>query len=226
MLSRRHFLAAAAVPPGLPPPDRLILALPTVQILREEWNGGIDNPAHPGSLWKPFLAASYSGKPLRFHCDGSNCWLGRRHGWLDMPGAIAQSCNQWFHQLFPLLPVPLPALQHFGLPEQTNKDWPQWPCPPRRLARAFAELVTRRQDHPLVLAGLRQAAAHGTAKALGDKYLAKTGTAPSEHHAGDGWVFAAHPADMPTRLILYRQRGVIGATAAAALAAELKRTPL
>ena len=71
------------------------------------------------------------------------------------------------------------------------------------------------------MAGLRQAAGHGTAKSLGKNYLAKTGTGPSKYHAGDGWVFAAHPADNPTKLILYRQRGVTGAQAAAALASAL-----
>ena len=85
-----------------------------------------------------------------------------------------------------------------------------------------AELLARRADYPLVIAGLRQAAEKGTAKALGRNYLAKTGTGPSKEHSGDGWVFAAHPADNPTRLILYRQRGVTGSLAARNLANALR----
>jgi hypothetical protein len=68
------------------------------------------------------------------------------------------------------------------------------------------------------MAGLRQAAEKGTAKPLGPNVLAKTGTGPSKLYSGDGWVFAATPADMPTKLVLYRQRGVTGAQAAQALA--------
>ncbi len=219
MLSRRSLLAAALAPP-LPPPDRIVLRLPEAQFLSIDWSDDADAPAQPGSLWKPFLAAAHSGPSPRFHCDGKQCWLGRRHGWLDMPGAIAYSCNQWFHQLFPTLAKPLSTLGHFGLPAQADLDWTLWSCPPKLLAQAYGELIARAKDFPLVMAGLRQAAEKGTAKALGAGYLAKTGTGPSKRHSGDGWVVAAHPVDAPTRLILFRQRGATGAQAAAALAKE------
>lgn len=210
MLTRRSLLAAAI---ALPKPDLLILSLPTAQLLENRWSEDPEQPAQPGSLWKPFLAAAHAGPSPRYHCDGSQCWLGRRHGWLDMPGALAQSCNQWFHQLLPTLPRPLTLI---GLPTPSGNDWPQWPIPPLQLARAYAELLARKDDHPLVIAGLRLASEQGTAKALGRHFLAKTGTGPSKLHSGDGWVFAANG----TRLYLYRQRGVTGAQAAAALARE------
>ena len=213
MLSRRALLLAAA--PALPKPEQLVLRLPSLEILTNTWSESIELPARPGSLWKPFLAAAHTGPNLRFHCDGQHCWLGRRHGWLDLPAALAQSCNQFFHQLYPTLPQPLKLL---NLPDPPNSDWPLWPCPPLQLAQAFAELLARRSQHPLVLAGLRQAAASGTAQPLGANFLAKTGTGPSKHHSGDGWVLAAHPADSPTKLVLYRQRGVTGAQAARSLA--------
>jgi hypothetical protein len=222
MLSRRSLLAAALWP-GLPPAEWILLRLPEAEIEHSTWGGDINAAARPGSLWKPFLAAAHTGPPPRFHCDGKQCWLGRRHGWLDMPGALAQSCNQWFHQLYGTLPKPLRLL---GLPEQPDDDWPNWSCSPIVLAHAYAELLARRRDHPLVIAGLRLAAERGTAKSLGGNYLAKTGTGPSKLHAGDGWVFAAHPADSPAKLILYRQRGATGAQAAAALARWVRKEPL
>lgn len=97
---------------------------------------------------------------------------------------------------------------------------------PLQLARAYAELLARRIDYPLVIAGLRLAAEKGTAKAIGPGFLAKTGTGPSKLYAGDGWVAAAHPAAAPSRLVLYRQRGATGALAAAELARLLRREPV
>jgi len=214
MLSRRSILAAAFTP-TLPPPDKIVVRLPEVEIKIAEWSTGLDAPVQPGSLWKPFLAAAHAGPSPRYHCDGKQCWLGRRHGWLDMPGALAQSCNQWFHQLYKTLPQPLKLL---NLPDPPNDDWPNWTCTPRQLINAYAELLARRADYPLVLAGLRQAAEQGTAKSLGRNWLAKTGTGPSKYHSGDGWVVAANPADNPSQLILYRQIGVTGAQAARSLA--------
>ena len=214
MWTRRNLLAAA-VPAVLPPADQVIATLPEGRITTAHWVDTVDAPTRPGSLWKPILAAAHTGPNLRFHCDGTQCWLNRKHGWLDMPGALAQSCNQWFHQFYKTLRKPIPLL---GLPAQPDDDWPNWRCTPHQLVRAYVELLARRQDHPLVIAGLRQAAEKGTAKALGHNVLAKTGTGPSQRHAGDGWVIAAHPADMPVKLVLYRQRGVTGAQAAQALA--------
>lgn len=222
MSSRRSLLGALLLP-GLPPAERIVLQLPEAVILRTDWSDHIDAPAQPGSLWKPFLAAAHVGPSPRFHCDGSRCWLGRSHGWLNMSAALAQSCNQWFHQLYETLPRPVSLL---GLPEQTSEDWTAWRCSPLQLIRAYAELFARRADFPLVIAGLRLAAEKGTAMALGRGYLAKTGTGPSKFHAGDGWVVAASPAASPAKVILYRQRGATGAHAAAGLAQLLRREPL
>lgn len=222
MLSRRTLLAAALTP-GLPPAEKIILRLPEAAVQSAQWSEDLHAPAKPGSLWKPFLAAAHAGPSPRFHCDGKQCWLGRRHGWLDISGALAQSCNQFFHQLYAKLPKPIALL---NLPEPPDHDWPNWPCSPMQLAKAYAELLARREQYPLVLAGLRLSAEQGTARPLGRDFLAKTGTGPSKFHAGDGWVVAAHPADTPSKLILYRQRGVTGAQAAVALAQWLKKERL
>lgn len=220
----RRTLLALAVP--APEPEEIRLTLNRPQAMEARWPSGVDAPASPGSLWKPFLAALWTPTPPHFLCDGSRCWLGRRHGRLDLAAALAVSCNQYFHQLAAALSQPLSGLSRFGLPVPVERDWTRWQATPRALALAYAELLARRDQHPHVLAGLRAAALHGTARSLGRGYLAKTGTGPSTRFAGDGWVVAAAPADLPRSLILYREFGVTGTQAAANLARTLRERPL
>ncbi|MDB6071999.1 MAG: hypothetical protein JWL81_3170 [Verrucomicrobiales bacterium] len=67
----------------------------------------------PGSTFKPLVALSApgnGGKPQIYNCSGSvhyagrpfKCWIanqGGEHGRLDLPEALAQSCNCYFYQL-------------------------------------------------------------------------------------------------------------------------------
>ncbi len=197
MITRRALLAAIS---GTVRPDLLRLDIRTNEVLTAEWDGGVDAAIDPGSLWKPLAAMSLRGASPVFECKG--CWNGRRHGKLDISRAISHSCNEWFRQ--------------WGITIEA-------PTSPRGYAYAFAELLRRRTDHPAVIAGLRLAAEKGTASALGARYLAKTGTGPSEKHAGDGWIVAAWPADMPVQLALLRVRGVTGGRAAEILRRRIER---
>lgn len=67
----------------------------------------------PGSTFKPLVALSAprnGGEPQIYHCSGAvdyagrsfKCWIasqGGEHGRLDLPEALAQSCNCYFYQL-------------------------------------------------------------------------------------------------------------------------------
>jgi hypothetical protein len=205
------------------PPESISISLPKGDIVSWQWPAGLDALVEPGSLWKPFIAAAAS-PDLRYTCDGSRCWLGRRHGDLGLEDALAESCNQWFHQCMAALAIERVnrILPMFGLPEQSGPQWDRWRCSPRRLAMAYVELLHRTSDFPRIAAGLRWAAARGTARALGPGYLAKTGTSASKRYAGDGWIVAAWPADAPRHLILQRRHGVTGAKACEHLAARLR----
>lgn len=197
MITRRALLAAIA---DRVRPDLLRLDIRTNAVLTAEWAGGVDEGVDPGSLWKPLAAMQLRGSSPVFECKG--CWNGRRHGTIDVSRAIAYSCNEWFRQWGATIEAPTTALGY---------------------AHAFADLLRRRADHPAVIAGMRLAAEKGTASAMGSRYLAKTGTGPSKSHAGDGWIVAAWPADMPDQLALLRERGVTGARAAAALRTRIER---
>jgi cell division protein FtsI/penicillin-binding protein 2 len=181
-------------------PDLLRLEIRTNAVLTAEWGGGVEAVVHPGSLWKPLAAMQLRGASPVFGCTG--CWNGRRHGKIDVSWAIAYSCNEWFRQWGVAIDAPTTALGY---------------------VHAFADLMRRRADHPAVVAGMRFAAEKGTAAALGSRYLAKTGTGPSEKHAGDGWIVAAWPADMPEQVALLRARGVTGARAAELLRIRIER---
>ncbi|MBM3754705.1 MAG: hypothetical protein FJW38_12075 [Acidobacteria bacterium] len=197
MISRRALLAAVTARERC---DFLRLDLQTNEVLTEDWHGSVDESIDPGSLWKPIAAMQLRGASPFFECRG--CWAGRRHGRIDVVDAIGYSCNEWFRQWGVRGEVPNSAIGY---------------------ALSFAELLRRRAEHPAVIAGLRMAAALGTASALGGRYLAKTGTGPSKKHAGDGWVIAAWPADSPQQLALLRAPGVTGAQAAKLLRERVER---
>lgn len=197
MITRRALLAAI-VPAERS--DVLRLDVHTNEVLTAEWRGGIDQTVDPGSLWKPLAAMQLRAASPVFECKG--CWAGRRHGRIDITGAIAYSCNEWFRQ--------------WGI--RTDA-----PTTPLGYALAYADLLRRRADHPAVIAGLRLAAEKGTASALGSRYLAKTGTGPSHTHSGDGWIIASWPADMPNQIALLRAPGVTGARAAQFLRKRVER---
>lgn len=235
-----------------------LLDVQTGEVLASRW----DHPETPiplGSLVKPFTALAY-GELHEFKypvhiCRGtsSGCWRPRGHGAVDLTSAIAYSCNSYFRVLtanmtaaqiaptaasFGLQPpapgISGPALAGLGDHGLDNHRFEnQWLVSPLNMARAYLELL-RRRDQPgvlLILSGMEKSARQGTGaevdRAL-ERFgaLAKTGTAPCTHakHApGDGFTVALAPAERPQVLLLVRVHGVPGAQAAKTAGQMLRR---
>jgi cell division protein FtsI/penicillin-binding protein 2 len=185
-----------------------------------------------GSLVKPFLALSWSGKYPAFECRGAagSCWRPQPHGHLDFAEALAQSCNAYFLQL--AAGVDERSLQStaatFGIaapklstPEARIGLGEAWKISAHALLKAYAELASHRGDPRVdpILTGLALSARRGTSKEIGAGALAKTGTAACpapRRHAGDGLAIVLAPADAPRYAVLVRQHDVPGSRAAAA----------
>jgi len=236
----------------------LLLDAQTGTVLASRW----DHPETPiplGSLVKPFLALAY-GELHEFKypthtCRGTatGCWRPRGHGSVDLTSAIAYSCNSYFRLLtagmtaaevspiatrFGLqLPAPGiagPALAGLGTHDLDVHDLhTQWLIAPMNMARAYLELIRRREQPAvqLVLSGMELSARQGTGAEVGraiphTSALVKTGTAPCTHarHApGDGFAIVLVPADQPKILLLVRVHGVPGAQAASTAGEMLRR---
>jgi cell division protein FtsI/penicillin-binding protein 2 len=211
-----------------------------------------DDPQKPiplGSLVKPFTALAYAGQhnyefPAHF-CRGaaSGCWQSRPHGSLDLVSAIAYSCNSYFRALAATLTGEevRPTAEQFGIEAPgTNLSGPalmglgdDWRVSPTRMARAYLELIRRREQPGVheILAGMAQAARHGTGSAIGralkhSDALAKTGTAQCTHERqapGDGFTIALVPATQPELLLMVRVHSVPGSVASATAARMLAR---
>jgi len=236
----------------------LLLDAQTGTVLASRW----DHPETPiplGSLVKPFTALAY-GELHEFKypahiCRGtsSGCWRLRGHGAVDLTSAIAYSCNSYFRVLTANMTAAqiAPTATSFGLqPPAPGISGPtlaglgdrgsnkhgsenQWLISPLNMARAYLELI-RRRDQPgvgLMLSGMEQSARQGTGaevdRALGRfGALAKTGTAPCTHakHApGDGFTIALAPAGRPQIILLVRVHGVPGSQAAKTAGQMLRR---
>jgi cell division protein FtsI/penicillin-binding protein 2 len=201
-----------------------------------------DRPIPLGSLVKPFTALAYAeshgGRFPRIECTPrSGCWLPSGHGAMEIEEAIAHSCNTYFRGLseqlryqdlalvtarfgLPAPPRSAPSQAYFGLGDD-------WRIAPLSLVRAYEELLQRSAEPAVsrVLAGLRAAAASGTANGVaraagGVRCLAKTGTAACIHagrhdgSSGDGYAVVLYPADRPRYTLLVRVHGVPGREAA------------
>jgi cell division protein FtsI/penicillin-binding protein 2 len=226
----------------------LVLDAHTGTVLASRWD-------HPealiplGSLVKPFTALAYGERhefkyPKHF-CRGTitGCWLPRGHGDVNLTSAIAYSCNSYFRMLTAEMTAAQvsPTATGFGLqPPAFGISGPalaglgnRWLISPLNMARAYVELV-RRRDQPgvrLVLAGMAQSARQGTGAEV-DRALSypdafvKTGTAACTHHqhaGGDGFTVAIAPADQPQILLMVRVHGVPGARAARIAGQMLRR---
>jgi cell division protein FtsI/penicillin-binding protein 2 len=204
-----------------------------------------------GSLVKPFTALAYAQAhghrfPTIECTPSSQCWLPSGHGAVGIVEALALSCNTYFRALSDQLtaadlagvtpsfglPPPadaVPAASYWGLGDQ-------WRISPGAMLRAYEELAARSSD-PLtaqIVAGLKAAAARGTAAGVGRalsgaEALAKTGTAPCVDGAreatgwtGDGYALVLYPANQPRYSLLVRIHGVPGREAAN-LAGEILR---
>jgi cell division protein FtsI/penicillin-binding protein 2 len=219
----------------------LVLDVATGQPLASQWPS-LTTAIPVGSLTKPFLALAYARTHAtypRLTCRGTadRCWLPRGHGTLDLPQAIAHSCNAYFLALARQTdPAALQStLQSYNLPAPPSEATPatligldpSWRLPPLTLARAYAALLTQTQPASidLIRQGMRLAVTVGTASALRtEAALAKTGTAPCIQTpcraSADGLVIVLTPSAQPRILLLVRQQGATGA-ATATIAAQM-----
>ncbi|MDQ2711701.1 MAG: hypothetical protein M3Y24_05595 [Acidobacteriota bacterium] len=231
-MTRRAMLLAAAAALKRPPANWIALALPG-RTQTQNW-AAMDKPVPMGSLLKPFLVLAYGITHTQFpvaYCRGATtgCWYAHGHGTQNVVDALANSCNTYFLALASAIdssalesicliyglrasPRLLPAPNLIGL-------GPGWPQAPRDVVRAFANLAENASDPHvrLVLTGMTRCADTGTARALGLRAYAKTGTAACSHlprASGDGFAVAIYPPDQPRHRLLVQRHNVTGAIAA------------
>ena len=231
-MTRRAMVLAAAAALKRPPTNWIALDLPG-RAQTQNWPA-MDKPVPMGSLLKPFLVLAYGVNHAQYpvaQCRGAitRCWYRHGHGAQDVVNALANSCNTYFLALASAidssalesicltygLRAPsrlLPAPNLIGL----GAGWPQTP---RNVVHAFANLAENASDSHvrLVLAGMTRCADTGTARAIGLRAYAKTGTAACTHlprASGDGFAVAIYPPDQPRRLLLVQHHNVTGAVAA------------
>jgi cell division protein FtsI/penicillin-binding protein 2 len=233
-MTRRNFLAASAT--LLAPTDgglQWMAGDGTGRILRANWQFS-GRAISVGSLLKPFLALAYARTHLVFPtivCGGAcdDCWYAPGHGAQHVVAALANSCNAYFLHLgaamdraaldfvclsYGLNPPErtMPASRIIGL----SAGWPQ---DPSVIVEAFAALVRDRvapgASH--VMQGMTCCSETGTARDIGFRCYAKTGTAACTHGSAgtaDGFAVAIYPLDQPRRVLLVTRHNTTGAHAA------------
>ena len=204
--------------------------------------GAPRGPLPVGSLAKPFVARAWAiahpgqATPVVRCAGGSACWLPAGHGAVDLPGAVAVSCNAYFRALAADTPPEVLAgtLRRAGLrpPDPLTPDGAiglpteagSLAAGPDDLLRAYVGLVREPWDRGEavrreVLAGLRDSARGGTAKGLaGRGFHAKTGTVPAldgRALATSGWAVAVDPAGRAFLALLPDGTGRLAARALA-----------
>jgi cell division protein FtsI/penicillin-binding protein 2 len=217
-------------------------------LLASQWET-YEKPIPLGSLVKPFTALAYANAhdfryPV-YQCKGkaSGCWQERPHGKLDLVTAVSVSCNSYFRRLAESVTAEQmdEVTRVFGLEApEANFASPsliglgeQWRISPLRMARAYLELVRRKEQPGVapILEGMRQSALRGTGAAVGRRLkhtdaLVKTGTAPCTHAhwaPADGFVLVLVPALQPEILLFVRVHGVTGAKAAETAGSMLRQ---
>ena len=187
-----------------------------------------------GSLLKPFLALAFATTHSAFPvvvCHGTRdrCWLARGHGEQQFQAALANSCNCYFLHLAGL--IDRAALDsvclRYGLTTPARSVGSdslvglggEWRNTPLAVAEAFSRVTDQ-----TVLRAMAQCAVTGTAKNLGLRCYAKTGTAPCSHTPrgmGDGFVVALYPTEQPRQIVLFGEHGTTGAEACRAVKREI-----
>ena len=218
------------------------------ELLASRWDHP-DLPIPLGSLVKPFTALAY-GEQHDFRypahtCRGTatGCWLPRGHGQLDLTSAIAYSCNSYFRMLTARLTAAevSSTATRFGLEPPARETsgptlaglGPRWQISPLHIARAYLELIRRREQPGVsqVLEGMAESARRGTGAEVDralpyPSALVKTGTAVCTHAIyapGDGFAVVLTPADEPQLLLMVRVHGVPGSQAAKTAGQMLRR---
>lgn len=215
----------------------LLLDATRATVIASEWLAP-DVAIPVGSLVKPFTAIAYGQRHrMRFpayDCTGEDCWLKTGHGRIGLAAAVAHSCNAYFRNLADdVLPLDVAEVAgRFGLrgpPQDCDRSalfglGDTWRMSPIEVARAYAELASRRSEPGVaeIIDGMRLAATIGTAAAIGTALhgataLAKTGTAPCSHvpkAAGDGYAIVVYPGDSPRYILLVQVHGTVGRHAA------------
>jgi cell division protein FtsI/penicillin-binding protein 2 len=208
----------------------LLLDVPSLRVIASRWPDR-DRAVPLGSLVKPFVAFAHRGALPEIICRGEvdRCWKVGGHGRLQLPHAIAYSCNAYFLELARNVdPV---ALAQLGLPTPAV-SWPEtliglgegWPIAPMTLVHAYCELLRRANRD--ILRGMRLSAKSGTAREIRCDAYAKTGTAPCHHqkrNAGDGYAIALYPAPAPRFALLVSLDGTPGSHAARVCGEMLRR---
>jgi Penicillin binding protein transpeptidase domain len=217
----------------------LLLDAQSGALIASRWPDA-NQPIPLGSLAKPFAALAYAQHhqyryPI-YTCYGkaSGCWQARPHGRLNISEALGYSCNSYFRDLTSALTgVQIQDVAaEFGLerPDSRLTGTPlmglgeKWPISPLHMARAYLELVRRRNEPGVVeiLAGLADSARWGTGSGAArvlkrSNLLVKTGTAVCVHTPrapGDGFVVVITPSAEPDLLLMVRVHGVPGSRAA------------
>jgi cell division protein FtsI/penicillin-binding protein 2 len=233
-MTRREFLAASAtlvVPAG--GDVQWMAGDDKGKILRSHWQFS-ERAVSVGSLLKPFLALAYARTHQLFptiECGGARdgCWYAPGHGLQPIVAALANSCNVYFLHLGAAMDRA--ALDFiclsYGLnsPERTmpssrimglSAGWPQRPA---AVVNAFAALLRDgvapgARD---VFEGMTRCSEVGTARGMGFRCYAKTGTAVCSHGGAgltDGFAVAMYPLDQPRRVLLVTRHNTTGAHAA------------
>ena len=217
----------------------LLLDAQSGVLLASHWPDA-GRPIPLGSLVKPFAALAYAQHHQyqypTYICYGkaSGCWQTRPHGRLNISAALAYSCNSYFRELTSGLTgnqmQGVAAEFGFEPPDPRLSGTPlmglgeQWPISPMRMARAYVELIHRRNEPGVseILTGLADSAEWGTGSGIArmlknSRLFVKTGTAVCVHTpsaTGDGFVIVVAPSDQPQVLLMVRVHGVPGSQAA------------
>ena len=210
----------------------------------------------PGSIFKLLTAeaALHEGLDFHYRCSGHDrvagtlqyCWNHRGHGELDLPKALALSCNLFFSQLsLKLSPSSLlatlksyPDFDAEGLyykkfsPAAWAKlaigDSAYFKVTPRQMMSFWKQYLEKLQDPQMapIVQGLRRSVQEGTASKRvknSFKVLAKTGTSDAEDpsYKTDAWFLGAYPDENPRFVFVIFLRRAHGYEEAAALANNL-----
>lgn len=227
----------------------------------QQWSWGntqlADEKFRPGSLMKLLTAqAAYDqADKFRYRCGGHEgkkpkrrfCWKSNGHGSMDLPKALAHSCNLFFAQLGKSLSraqlLTTLSLFNFSFQGQLEKqkaldahDWgdvvigdsPHFLVSPQEMGHYWNQFIQSLSagKYPAIAQVLLLAAREGTASGATDlpaNLWAKTGTADSEGAAfkTHGWFLGAYPAGQARYTLVIFLKNAHGFAEPTRLASEI-----